>query len=154
MSISKAALKLVLRQPVLLIVHLGLLGLIGVVLVQGLAKGTASSEVTAMKPTVAVVDRDNSELSRALASYIESRGRAVDIGTTRRDLQDATATARVAYLAIIPAGYQADFIAAAAATGSGLDGEAQAAVDGPTGAGQTGPGHPRPGQAGATEDTG
>ncbi|MDR0594372.1 MAG: ABC transporter permease [Bifidobacteriaceae bacterium] len=123
MSISRAALKLVLRQPVVLIVHLGLLGLIGVVLVQGLAKGAASGDVSAMRPTVAVVDRDDSELSRALAGYVESRGRPVDIGATGRDLQDAAATARVAYLAVIPEGYQADFIAAAAdGAGSGQGG--------------------------------
>jgi ABC-2 type transport system permease protein len=101
----------------------------------GSMSAAPTAEVTPVKPTVAVVDRDHSELSLALARHLEARGTPVRIGQGQRDLQDAAALGEAAYIAVIPAGYEKAFVAAAAADRT----EAEAAAGtGEDGIGQSG----------------
>ncbi|MDR0432415.1 MAG: hypothetical protein LBH48_03775, partial [Bifidobacteriaceae bacterium] len=113
----RAALKLLIRRPSLPLVHLGLLGFIGVMMMTQFGAAAAPGEIAAIKPEVAVVDHDDSQLSRALTAYLEDRGTPVEIGQTKRDLQDAAANSEAAYIAVIPAGYEAEFVAAARGDG-------------------------------------
>ncbi|MDR1635687.1 MAG: ABC transporter permease [Bifidobacteriaceae bacterium] len=128
MSIFRTALRLIIRRPALPLTHLGALGLVGVFLMAGAMSDQATSGIVAIKPTVAVVDHDGSALSHALTAYLASRGTPVEIGSTSRDLQDAAASGDVAYIAVVPSGYQEEFVASAlaAADPGGGDGGGEA----------------------------
>jgi ABC-2 type transport system permease protein len=111
-SVFKTALRLIIRRPSLPLVHLVALGLIGVLMVAGSMSDSSGGEITEVKPTVAVIDHDGSALSRALTAQLASKGEPIQIGQTKRALQDAAANGDAAYIAVIPAGYESEFLAA------------------------------------------
>lgn len=65
------------------------------------------------RPSVAVVDRDGSEVSRAIGAYVERIGEAVEIEGSTRALQDAAAKDLASYVLVIPEGYGGSLVAAA-----------------------------------------
>lgn len=113
MQAFKAALHVVVRHPVYLLVYVGFLSLMGVFMASSINMGIDGTEYTASKPPVAVVDRDGSELSENLTTFLGEQGEAVDVADDPFALQDAIATGQARYLLIIPAGYGDDFIEAA-----------------------------------------
>lgn len=62
----------------------------------------------------AVIDRDQSDLSRSVAAFLEERGTSVEVADEARACQDAVATGLVDYLLIVPAGFEEGYLAAAA----------------------------------------
>ncbi|WP_277063201.1 ABC transporter permease [Schaalia cardiffensis] len=104
MPIFKISLKIVSERRVYVIVYLVLMSSLG--LVMGLANSksspTADSEWT---PTVAIIDRDGSELSQGLADYVASEGEVQELEDTKRAMQDAIATDRITYILVIPEGF-------------------------------------------------
>jgi ABC-2 type transport system permease protein len=114
----------------MLVVHLGLLGLIGVFLMAGSMSTPPAGAIVPIKPTVGVVDRDHSELSQALARHLRDHGTLVEIGQQRRDLQDAAALGEAAYIAVIPAGYQDAFVMAAGRNHANTGGDGGTGTDG------------------------
>jgi ABC-2 type transport system permease protein len=105
MSIFRAAFKLVLRRPFELVGWVGGISLVGLFLFFAINSSDPAVEIEPVKPTVAVVDRDQSVLSEGLANYLLGRGTPVHIGGSERDLREAAAGGQIAYIAVIPAGY-------------------------------------------------
>ena len=60
-----------------------------------------------------VIDRDDSELSDAIASQLAQHGTQVVVEDTPLAIQDAVAKGATDYLLIIPEGYETDFVEAA-----------------------------------------
>ena len=117
MSIFRTALRIVAAHRAYVLVYLILLSMLG--LFMGLANGVSNSEtVTDPKPVVAVVDRDGSQLSHAVADYLSTVGEMTEIDDSARALQDAAAEDRIQYVLVIPEGFQHDFEEAVA---SGTD---------------------------------
>jgi ABC-2 type transport system permease protein len=117
--VFRAGLKLLVRRPALPLIHLGLLGLIGLMMMAQFGSVPAKGEIKEIKPEVAIIDHDGSQLSKALRTYLEDHGMPVHVGSSKRDLQDAAAKSAAAYIAVIPAGYQAGFEEAARGEGIG-----------------------------------
>ena len=93
MSIFRTALRIVAAHRAYVLVYLILLSMLG--LFMGLANGVSNSEtVTDPKPVVAVVDRDGSQLSHAVADYLSTVGEMTEIDDSARALQDAAAEDR------------------------------------------------------------
>ncbi len=64
----------------------------------------------AQKSKVAVVDDDNSELSRAFVSYINENSQPVELGTSEQAINDALFFNDADYIIIIPKGFGEDFL--------------------------------------------
>ncbi|MDO4791741.1 MAG: ABC transporter permease, partial [Buchananella hordeovulneris] len=112
MSVFRLALKLANRYRVYAVVYLGLLSLLGIFT----ALPFLSSNQTELKEAealVAVIDRDSSEVSQALSSFVTSQAKEVELPDQKLAWQDAMAQNRIDYLLVIPAGFGADFAAAA-----------------------------------------
>lgn len=77
--------------------------------------GSATGEYETVRPAVAVIDRDGSEVSRALVGYLDDLGEPVEIEDSTYALQDAAARDLASYVLVIPAGYGEDLLAAARA---------------------------------------
>lgn len=121
MPIFKISLKIVSGHRLYVIIYLVLMSSLG--LVMGLANSQGTSTTLAeWTPTVAVVDRDGSELSRGLADYVASEGELQDLEDTKRAMQDAVAGDRINYILVIPDGFgeqiQRAFAARVVASGS------------------------------------
>jgi len=114
MPIFKTALHLVLRYRLFFFIYtLGLLGMIVGVTAATYANLGQTGEFTSDRPAVAVVDRDHTELSEALAAFVHGHTTPVDIEDTAEAIELAVAQDRAVYVLIIPAGYQAGVTSAA-----------------------------------------
>jgi len=106
---------MVFRSPVYLVVYVVLFSLIGLVVTGSLgAAPTPAQEFQAPTRPLAVIDRDQSAVSQGLTAFLSQRGTLVSLADDTRTLQNAMAENAVPYILIIPAGYGADFLAAAA----------------------------------------
>ena len=120
MSTFRTYLKIVSAHRVYILVYLVLLSLVGLFL--GLAYGTTDGEAFEETSTrVAVIDRDDSELSRALTVRALDGNVRVDVEDEKRAIQDALARDTASYLLVIPEGW-----------GEGLVDAAQAGEDAPS----------------------
>lgn len=110
MQVFKCALALVLRSPVMLLVYAVGLGFVGVLMGSSFTYG--DTEGTYVRPQIdyAIIDRDNSELSRGISEFMETQGTRVEVEDTQLGMQDAVAKGDISYLLIIPEGYQSDFL--------------------------------------------
>ena len=111
MSTFRTSLRIVAAHRVIILVYLLTLSMFG--LLMGLSVTDTADEVVDTHATVAVVDRDGSEVSRGVTRYLGSVGEAQPLEDSTRALQDATAQNRIAYILIIPAGYGEEFQKAA-----------------------------------------
>lgn len=119
MQVFKAALRIVSNHPVYLLVYVGFLSLMGVFIAGSINIGGNEGEYLASKTPFAVIDRDGSDLSRGLVSFLEENGQFVDVVDEPYALQDAVATGEARYLLVIPSGYGDTFLEAAR-TGSSM----------------------------------
>ena len=103
MSTFRTSLRIVAAHRVIILVYLLTLSMFG--LLMGLSVTDTADEVVDTHATVAVVDRDGSEVSRGVTRYLGSVGEARPLKDSRQALQDATAQNRISYILIIPAGY-------------------------------------------------
>ena len=122
MSTFKTALRMALAHPFYLLIYTVFISLMGVFIAASVSWN--SSQLTEYKPydaNVIVVDRDNSDLSRALTKHLGSRFDLVTgVGDDTYDLADALSKSNSAKgsadcVFFIPEGFEADLIAAARA---------------------------------------
>jgi ABC-2 type transport system permease protein len=104
---------MIFRYPGYLLIYIVMFGLLGLVL-----SGTANTETVdkldfyAQKQTIAVIDRDHSEVSLGLTSFLDGRHELIVLEDQIRVLQDAIAQNRVSWVLIIVEGFENDFMAA------------------------------------------
>ena len=122
MSTFKTALRMALAHPLYLLIYTVFISLMGVFIAASVSWN--SSQLTEYKPydtNVIVVDRDNSDLSRALTKHLGSRFDLVTgVGDDMYDLADALAKSNSAKgsadcVFFIPEGFEDDLVAAARA---------------------------------------
>lgn len=122
MSTFKTALRMALAHPFYLLIYTVFISLMGVFIAASVSWN--SSQLTEYKPydtNVIVVDRDDSDLSRALTKHLGSRFELVTgIGDDTYDLADALSKSNSAKgsadcVFFIPEGFEGDLVAAARA---------------------------------------
>ena len=122
MSTFKTALRMALAHPFYLLIYTVFISLMGVFIAASVSWN--SSQLTEYKPydaNVIVVDRDDSDLSRALTKHLGSRFELVTgIGDDTYDLADALSKSNSAKgsadcVFFIPEGFEDDLVAAARA---------------------------------------
>lgn len=114
MSTLRTALRIVRGHWLYVLIYLIIMSALG--LLAGLsASGASSAELSEATATVAVIDRDGSEVSQGLTAYLERVGEPIELEDSRRAVQDATAGGRVDYIVIIPEGYEDALVRAAEA---------------------------------------
>lgn len=117
MSVFRLALKLASRYRVYAVVYLVFLSLLGVFTALPFLS-SSQMELKEAEARVAVIDRDSSEVSAALTSYVTSQASRVELPDQKLAWQDAMAQNRIDYLIVIPKGFGEDFAAAAPSRGS------------------------------------
>lgn len=105
MRVFECALKLVLRKPIYLLIYGVWLSLMGVFMASSLAAATATSEYTPIEPDFAVIDRDGSEISEGICTFLRTQGAQTPLEDAPIAIQDAVAKGTVEYVLIIPDGY-------------------------------------------------
>ena len=122
MSTFKTALRMALAHPFYLLIYTVFISLMGVFIAASVSWN--SSQLTEYKPydtNVIVVDRDNSDLSRALTKHLGSRFELVTgVGDDTYDLADALSKSNSAKgsadcVFFIPEGFEGDLVTAARA---------------------------------------
>lgn len=122
MSTFKTALRMALAHPLYLLIYTVFISLLGVFIAASVSWN--SSQLTEYKPydaNVIVVDRDGSDLSRALTKHLGSRFELVmGVGDDAYDLADALSKSNSAKgsadcVFFIPEGFEDDLVAAARA---------------------------------------
>lgn len=131
MNICKRALTIALRHPLYLIIYICFLSAIGVLLMgevggtqdtavstSSTSASSASSSSTTTAPagsqvSIALVDRDNSAVSRALRAALATTDELVDVDDEPIVLQDVLAKDQADIVLIIPAGFGEQLIDAA-----------------------------------------
>lgn len=116
MSTFKTYLRILSAHKVYIVIYLVLISSVGIIM--GLGSTSATDEFRPTSVNVAVIDRDGSELSQALAAHVKDGNNAFEVADEKRAIQDAIARDTVSYLLVIPAGWGAGLLDAAA---SGTD---------------------------------
>ena len=118
MSTFRTSLRIVWGHRLYVLIYLVFISMLGVLAVGGASSSPDAEETgfIAAKPTVAVIDRDGSDISRGITEYVCAQGTSVDVADDERSIQDAAADDRASYVLVIPAGY-GDALMDAAATG-------------------------------------
>lgn len=110
MSTFRSALRVAWRHPVYLISYLAILSLMGVLVANQVAAAPSSYEP--VRASVAVVDEDGSDLSRALASWAGGRFELVETNGAQ-EVQDALARSLVDCVLVLPQGFGQELLDAA-----------------------------------------
>ncbi len=118
MQLFRFAGRVVLRHRGLLAIYVVALAAFGWLMASYV--GTGSGPYEAVRPTVAVIDRDGSAVSGALAAWAAEEGELVELPDTTYALQDAAAKDLANYVLVIPEGY-----------GEGLEAAARAGAEPP-----------------------
>lgn len=113
MQVFKCAMRIVRGNLVFLLVYIVGLSFMGLFMAQSFSFDRVDQALDQDAPDFAVIDRDDSELSRALAAFLDGRGVAVEVEDSRVAFQDAVAKGEVDYLLVVPEGFGAAFREAA-----------------------------------------
>lgn len=115
MSTFRTALRVVAGHPIYLALYVAFLSLMGVLVVGDMGVATAGEKdgYAAYEARVAVVDRDGTALSGALAAWAGEAFELVEVADEPLALQDAVATGRVDCLVVLPEGFERELLAAA-----------------------------------------
>lgn len=101
MTTFRTYLKIFLSHRVYIAIYLVMISLVGVAI--GLSANSAGTgEFRAATVNVAVIDRDGSKLSSALAQHVLAGNNRVEVADEKRAIQDAVARDQVSYLLVIP----------------------------------------------------
>ena len=115
MSTFRAALRVALAHPLYLVVYTVFVSLMGAFI--ALSMGTSTPDAaTSYEPypaTVAIVDRDGSDVSRAFVGHMAGRYDLADVADDPAELQDGVATGRVDCVFVVPSGFGRDLVRAA-----------------------------------------
>ena len=118
MSTFRTSLRIIWGHRLYVVIYLVFISMLGVLAVGGaIVPDAEETGFIAAKPTVAVIDRDGSEISRGITEYVDAQGTSVDVADNERSIQDAAAEDRASYVLVIPAGYGDDLMDAAATGG-------------------------------------
>lgn len=114
MSTFRSALRVAWRHPVYLVSYLAILSLMGVLVGRLVADQAAAapSSYEPVRASVAVVDEDGSNLSRALASWAGGRFELVETNGAQ-EVQDALARSLVDCVLVLPQGFGQELLDAA-----------------------------------------
>ena len=114
MNICKRALVIALRHPLYLVIYIGFLSAMGALLI-GEAGSTQdpSSPSAPSKAAIALVDRDDTAISRALQDALALTDELVDVDDEAIALQDVLAKDQADIVLIIPSGFGNELISAA-----------------------------------------
>lgn len=124
MQVFKIALRLIRRNWLLFAVYVAALSVMGAFMgssVGGGLTGSVDGSYEETLPKAAVVDRDGSAVSRALAAYVRANSTYVEVADSAYALQDAAARDLASYVLVIPAGWGDGLLAAARAGGPAPD---------------------------------
>lgn len=118
MRVFRASLAVAFGHPVYLAIYVVFLSLLGVLLSCGVDYvDEAALGFERERACVAVVDRDGTELSRALGRYVERTQDTVDVSDSPEGLQGALATGLVDVVLIVPDGFESAVLSAARSGG-------------------------------------
>lgn len=117
MQVFKTTLRIILRSPVYLLIYIVGFGLLGLIIGSSVSnsQNTVSNQMNRADalPLVAIIDRDDSVVSRALTEFMADHSTLVALADDNVALQDATAHNLASYILIVPAGFGEQFLAAA-----------------------------------------
>ena len=104
MQACRYALEVVAKHPIYLLVYVGFLSLMGLFITSGVYPPATSAGYESAEVPFAVIDRDQSDLSRSVAAFLEERGTSVEVADEARACQDAVATGLVDICSSCPPG--------------------------------------------------
>ncbi len=115
MSTFRAALRVALAHPLYLVVYTVFVSLMGafIALSMGTSTPDAATSYELYPATVAIVDRDGSDVSRAFVGHMAGRYDLADVADDPAELQDGVATGRVDCVFVVPSGFGRDLVRAA-----------------------------------------
>ena len=106
MRIFRTALSIALRHPIYLGVYVLFLSAIGSFITgSAVYVDEAAETYEPARASIAVVDRDGSELSRALRDHLATQNDVVDVSDESFALQDALATSQANVAVVVPEGF-------------------------------------------------
>ncbi len=112
MSTFRAALRVAARHRLYFFIYLACLSLLGVFLLILPASGQSGSHET-FDASVAVIDRDGSEVSTGLARRMDATANLVSLDDDERAIQDALAQSTVDAVIVVPEGFGESLMRAA-----------------------------------------
>lgn len=109
MQVFKLCLCKIARNPLFFIIYVIGLSFMGLAMAASLSGALSPGEFERQPTQFAVIDRDDSTLSRGVVEYLQTQGEQQPIDDTKTGLQDAVAKGRVEYILVIPDGYEQSF---------------------------------------------
>ena len=79
MQACRYALEVAAKHPIYLLVYVGFLSLMGLFITSGVYPPATSAGYESAEVPFAVIDRDQSDLSRSVAAFLEERGTSVEV---------------------------------------------------------------------------
>ena len=104
--------RILLAHRIYIIIYLVIISITGIAIGLSMASGS-SQHFTATSSRVAIIDHDDSKLSRALSAHVAKDNTLVPLAGDKKSVQDALAQDAVSYLLVIPKGWGHDLMVAA-----------------------------------------
>ncbi len=105
MQVFKLCLCKIARNPLFFVIYVVGLSFMGLAMAAGLTSSQSLDDFDRQSTQFAVIDRDDSELSRGVVAYLETQGVRQPVEDSEIGLQDAVAKGKVEYILIVPEGY-------------------------------------------------
>jgi len=112
MQVFKAALWVFFRHPVYIAIYMVALSMMALFIGIGSAPAP-QGEFVSERADIAIIDRDGSELSRGLATFLNELSNPIEVKDSRLAMQDAAAKDQADFIMIIPNGFGKDFMSSA-----------------------------------------
>lgn len=117
MPTFKTYMRILLAHRIYIVIYLVIISITGIAI--GLSTASGSSQhFTATSSRVAIIDHDDSRLSRALSAHVAKGNTVVPLADNKKSVQDALAQDMVSYLLVIPKGWGHDLMVAAVNEGT------------------------------------
>ena len=113
MQVFKCAMRIIRGNIIFPIIYIVGLSFMGIFMAASFDFDMNENGLERYSCNFSVIDRDDSELSDAIASQLAQHGTQVVVEDTPLAIQDAVAKGATDYLLIIPEGYETDFVEAA-----------------------------------------
>lgn len=117
MPTFKTYMRILLAHRIYIVIYLVIISITGIAI--GLSTASGSSQhFTATSSRIAIIDHDDSRLSRALSAHVTKGNTVVPLADNKKSVQDALAQDTVSYLLVIPKGWGHDLMVAAVNDGA------------------------------------